>query len=182
MHSMPRGWWMSAVQDTGAALQGEMEEAGLSRSGVSIRLCSSINSQVVPWVVWFEGFINHNDGCSEIFLWNMFLGENINLSLLKHSKGMYVNLKKNGEGFSHDQQISSGNLTCPVACLPCMVAAHIYMWLSNPWKPCSWAIKLGLWDCQHPSGPAPELHWQGPMQLTESYKGPEDKGLTHTLK
>lgn len=57
----------------------------------------------------------------------MFLGENINLSLLKQSKGTYTNFEQNGEGSLHDQQISNGNLTCPVAYLLCVLAAHIYM-------------------------------------------------------
>lgn len=116
----------------------EMEQRGLSRSGASIHLSWGINSHMLSWVGRSEGFINHTESCSDIFLWNTFMWENANLSLQKTLYGYAHSFRKTSEGTPANQKIPNGNLSWSLACLPCLFAATK---LPTSWQSCSWAIR-----------------------------------------
>lgn len=171
--SVPRRLMDASSPGWGQQRRGETESPGLSRSDVSIHLGCGRNSQLVSWVAWFEGFINHNDSRSEIFPWNTFLGENANLSLLKRSEGMYINFKENWPtDFPWKSQL-------PIS-LPALQPTFTHDRLLHG-SPIPEPSGLGLKDCLHSSlkHPVPPvLLERGPIRLTEPYKHLENKGKT----
>lgn len=110
----------------------------------------------------------------------MFLGQNLNLSLLKHSKGIYINFEKKWGRilrWPRDFQWKS-YLPSSLPALPaCSPLFHVTVWsmeslfLSHQGLDCGTASthQVFLLSCTA----------RGPYS-SQSYRGPEDKGLTDT--